>query len=173
MFSNPVHNLTALGLRDTDIVADLGAGTGFYSVAAGHMVPHGRVYAVEIQKDFLPTIKNKAHDAHLKNVEIIWGDVEKPGGTGIGDNVADAVIASNILLQVTDKDKFVSEVKRILKPGGKVLIIDWRDHAPLHKHIVPKDRARDLFTHKGFSLEREVDAGAHHYGIILRKNESR
>ena len=59
MFSDPVKNLKALGLREDNIVADLGAGTGYYSVAAGILVPRGKVYAVEVVKDFLDTIKNK------------------------------------------------------------------------------------------------------------------
>ena len=58
MFSNPVKNLKAFGLREDNIVVDLGAGTGFYSVAAGHMVPRGKVYAIEIIKDFLENIRS-------------------------------------------------------------------------------------------------------------------
>src|SRR3990167_8034935 len=109
MFSNPVKNLRIFGLKENDIVADLGAGTGFYSVAAGAMVPQGRVYAVEVEKDFLSTIKNKAKEAHLNNVECLWGDVEKIGGTKIGDSIVDAVIASSILFQVEDRERFIEE----------------------------------------------------------------
>jgi len=68
MFTDPVKNLRAFGIREDAVVADLGAGTGFYSVAAGHMAPKGKVYAVEIVKDFLMTIKNKVRDARLNNV---------------------------------------------------------------------------------------------------------
>src|SRR3989338_5892902 len=103
MFADPVKNLKALGLRENDVVVDLGAGTGFYSVAAGHIVRNGKVYAVEIIKDFLETIKNKVKEANLRNVEIIWGNVEKLGGTKIGDGEVDTVIASNVLFQVEDK----------------------------------------------------------------------
>src|ERR1035437_7784661 len=107
MFADPIKNLRAFGLREDMIVADLGAGTGFYSVAAAEMVPRGKVYAVEVQKDFLHKIKDKISDAHLGNVETLWGDVEKIGGTKIKDGIVDAVIASNILFQVEDKDKFI------------------------------------------------------------------
>src|SRR5579862_9666921 len=100
MFTDPVKNLKALGLKDDDIVADLGAGTGYYSIAAGHIVTRGKVYAVEIARDFLGTIQSKVKDAHLKNVEIIWGSVEKIKGTKIADGIVDAAIVSNVLFQL-------------------------------------------------------------------------
>jgi ubiquinone/menaquinone biosynthesis C-methylase UbiE len=170
MFSNPLKNLKALGLRENDIVADLGAGTGFYSVAAGALVPKGKVYAVELHGDFLETIKIKVRDARLNNVEILSGDVEKADGTKIEDGVIDVVIASNILSQVENEDGFILETKRILKPQGKVLLIDWSQESFLHKTaVVPKDKAREMFEKKGFIFEREIDAGDHHYGMILIK----
>jgi ubiquinone/menaquinone biosynthesis C-methylase UbiE len=171
MFSDPVKNLKSLGLKDDDIVADLGAGTGFYSIAAGEIVGRGKVYAVELQKDFLTTIKNRVADAHLKNVEIIWGNVEKIGGTKIADGVVDAVIASNIIFQLEDKEKFIEEIKRILKPKGRVLLIDWSLLSIMGKTaIIPKDKAQSLFEKKGFILQRDIDAGEHHYGMILIKS---
>jgi ubiquinone/menaquinone biosynthesis C-methylase UbiE len=170
MFTDPVKNLKSFGLREDNIVADLGAGTGFYSVALGAIVPKGKVYAVELQKDFLDTIKRKILEAHLDNVEIILGDVEKLGGTKIGDGVADAIIASNILFQVGDKEQFIEEIKRILKPRGRVLLIDWSESSIMSgTTIIPKDKAKEIFEKKGFVVDREIDAGDHHYGMILTK----
>ena len=168
MFTDPVKNLKAFGLREDSIVADLGAGTGYYSIALGALVPRGKVYAVELQKDFLNTIKSKISEARLNNIEIILGDVEKLGGTKLGDGTVDAVIASNILFQVEDKEKFIEEIKRILKPKGRVLLIDWSESSIMSgNNIVPKDKAREMFEKKSFVLDREIDAGAHHYGMIL------
>ncbi len=171
MFTDPIKNLKAFDLRENNIVADLGAGTGFYSIPAGRMVPRGKVYAIEINKDYLATIKNKVKDARLNNVEILLGDIEKKGGTNIGDGVVDAVIVSNVLFQVKDKENFVEEIKRILKPKGRVLLIDWSQTSIMGaKNIVPENRAREMFEKAGFSIERNIDAGAHHYGIILTKS---
>ena len=172
MFTSPVKNLKTLGLNEESIVADLGAGTGFYAIAAGKMLPKGKVYAVELVKDFLMTVKNKAMEERLDNVEIIWGDVEKVYGTKIGDNVADAAIASNILFQLEHKDKFIEEARRILKPSGKLLLIDWADGSSIAglKGIVPKNKAKEMFEKRGFVFDRDIDAGAHHYGMILIKN---
>lgn len=173
MFSDPLSNLRQLGLQENMIVADLGAGTGFYSVAAGGLVPRGKVYAVEVQKEFLPTITAKARDAGLNNVECLWGNIEKEHGTKIGDRIVDVVVASNVLFQVESKEGFLKEIKRILKPGGRVLLVDWSDSSsslgPNFQTLIPKNKAKEMFTEKGFSLERDIDAGAHHYGMILKK----
>ena len=171
MFTDPIKNLTALGLKRNDIVADLGAGTGYYSVLAGAQVPEGKVYAVEIDKSYLETIKHKVKEARLHNVEILWGNVEKVGGSKIGDAVADAVIASNVLFQLEHKDNFLQEVARILKPQGRVLFVDWRAESVMKEGMtIPKEKVIRAFAEKGFSVEREIDAGHHHYGMILRKN---
>lgn len=171
MFTDPVKNLKAFGLRENMIVADLGAGSGFYTIPVARMVPMGKVYAIEIQKDFLVTIKNKIQEANVKNVEFLLGNVEKKGGTKLKDKIVDAVIASNILFQVEDKDDFIEEIKRILKPNGKVLLIDWSDGSssigPSVNEVIIKNKAREMFENKGFVWERDIDAGIHHYGIIL------
>ncbi len=173
MFTDPVKNLNAFGIGDSMIVADLGAGTGFYSILASVMAPLGKVYAVEIQKDFLTTVKNKAKDRGCKNIECLWGNIEKKGGTLIKDNIVDRVIASNILFQVENKDKFIEEAHRILKKGGHMLLIDWSpDHSASirsPKGAISKAKAKEMLESKGFVWKRDIDAGAHHYGMILEK----
>lgn len=170
MFADPLKNLKAFILKENDVVADLGAGTGYYSIAAGTLVPGGKVYAVEIVKDFLSTIEKRVKEAHLHNVEILWGNVEKIGGTKIGDSAIDAAIVSNILFQVEDKEHFILEIKRILRPKGRVLLIDWSEVSILQTpSIVPKDKAEKMFGSAGFVLEREIDAGTDHYGMIFIK----
>ncbi|KKP78250.1 MAG: 2-heptaprenyl-1,4-naphthoquinone methyltransferase [Candidatus Nomurabacteria bacterium GW2011_GWC2_35_35] len=120
-------------------------------------------------------IKNKAAENHLNNIEYFLGDVEKIGGTKIKDKIVDAVIASNILFQVEDKDKFIEEAKRILKPQGQLLLIDWLDNTsaigPSFDKIISKNKACEMFEKKGFTWQRDIDAGMHHYGIILMKNQ--
>jgi len=170
MFTDPIKNLKAFGLREDDIVADLGAGTGFYSIGAGHIVTRGKVYAVEIDKDFLATIKNKVRDAHINNVEIIFGDIEKKGGTSLRDGIVDAVIVSNVLSQVGDKEQLILEIQRISKQKGRVLLIDWSQLSIMGaKNIIQKDKAREMFEKKGFVWQRDINAGEHHYGMILIK----
>ena len=174
MFSDPGKNVKQFGLREGMYVADLGAGSGYYSIAAAKIVGNqGKVYAVEIQNELLYTIKKEATLAGVLNIEILWADVEKPNGTKIKDASMDAVIASNILFQVEDRGQFVREVYRILKPKGRILLVDWSDSfgntGPIDDHVVKEAKARDLFEKSGFAFQQMIDAGSHHYGMIFIK----
>lgn len=172
MFSDPTENLKRFDIKEDMVIADLGAGSGFYSVAASYMVPRGKVYAVEIIPDFVTTIRNQARDLGIVNIQCILGDAEKVGGTKIKTGIVDRVIASNMLFQVDDKDAFIEEVKRILKPGGKLLLIDWSSGdavGPRKDHLVPKERAQEMFEKKGFAWERDISPGDYHYGIIFSR----
>lgn len=174
MFTDPKKNLKQLGLRETMIVADLGAGNGFYSIEAAKMVPFGKVYAIEIVKDFLNAIRNKAKELKLNNLECIWGDVEAIDGTHLKDGIVDMVIASNIFSQVENKIKFINEIKRILKPQGKVLLIDWSTSFPQNSSLnkkVSREEVREFFEKKGFIFKKEIDAEESHYGIIFERDE--
>ncbi len=174
MFTDPNKNLKQFGLRENMVIADLGAGTGFYSILLAQMVPQGKVYAIDIQKDFLTTVKNKAKEEHLDNIEFLWGNIEKRGGTNIGDGVLDAVVVSDVFFQIENKERFIDEVKRILKPTGKVLLIDWLDGLPPvgsgAVKIFTKEKAREIFEAKSFIFERDINVGEYHYGMILNNN---
>lgn len=170
MFAEPIKILKQLQLRENMIVADLGAGTGFYSILAGHMVPFGKVYAVEVNKDYLKTITHKIKEAHLKNVDIVYANIEKRGGIKLADATIDAVIASNILFQVEDKEGLLNEIHRILKIKGRVLVVDSDSPLFVGKHFISKENARAMFEKKGFVFDGYIDAGSHHYGIIFYKS---
>ncbi len=175
-FSDPKNNTRQLGLYEGQIVADLGAGIGAYSIEAAKEVGEsGRVYAIEVQKELLANIKNKAREEGISNIEVIWGDIERNGKTKIKDDFVDAVIASNILFQVEDSVGFLEEIKRILKQKGKVLIIDWEGSfngtGPSPKHIISYATARSLFEENGFLFVKNISAGDHHYGFVVVKNE--
>lgn len=174
-FTKPELNIGALGLREGNIVADLGSGTGAYTMILAEKVGGtGRVYAVEIQQDFFTNIKNAAAERGLKNIEVIWGDIERIGGTKIKDAVADAAVVSNVLFQAEDKAGLLREANRILKTGGKLLLVDWSDSfnnlGPTKNMIVPAEAARALCEKEGFVFKRDIFAGDHHYGFVMVKS---
>lgn len=174
VFSDPQKNVQQFGLEAGTAVADLGAGAGFYTVAAARAVgPQGRVYAVDVLKDMLERIKNEAARSGLTNIESLWGNIEKLGGTRLADASAEAALVCNALFQVEDKNALVLEVKRILKPKGRMLLVDWKESfygmGPQPEHVVSEGIARALFEKAGFVFERAISAGAHHYGLIFKR----
>lgn len=167
MFSDPENNIKQFSLAPGMMVADFGSGSGFYSLAAAKAImPGGKVFAVDIQKDLLEKLKNGARQNHLSNVDIIWGDLEHLGGTKLRENSMDAVIVGNLFFQIENKDGLCLEIKRVLRPNARVLVIDWDGSfggvGPLEKDVVSKMKMTDLFLDHGFVLDREISAGAEH-----------
>lgn len=169
MFSDPSANLAKLGLTDGMKVGDIGAGSGFYSVEAARRVGHsGKVFAIDIQKDLLERMRNAALAQHLNNIEVVWANAEKIGGTKLREAALDRVICSNILFQLEKPEDFALEMKRILKQGGKILVVDWSDVSALGpKNLFPQMKAETVFAKNGFALEQSFNAGDHHYGLVM------
>lgn len=173
MFTDPEQNIAQFQLLPGQKVADLGAGSGFYALAAAKAVGEkGRVYAVDVQKEILARVKNDAAKAQLFNVDVIWGDLESIGGTHIHDGIIDAAIVSNILFQLTDRTTFMNELRRILRPNGRVLVVDWSESyggmGPSKEMTISENDAKMLFEQNGFLVDRAIPAGASHYGFIAK-----
>ena len=174
MFSDPIKNVEQSGIQPGMEIADLGSGSGHYTLAiAKALASTGKVYAIDINKDLLTKLKNNAVKENLFNIEVIWGDIDNINGTKLRDYSVDMVFACNIMFQLENKLDFIKEVKRILKPGGMVVIIDWEDSfggiGPKKEHVVTKDFTSSAFMKEGFHLDREISAGSHHYGLIYKK----
>lgn len=174
-FANPQKNAQKLGLQAGMRVADLGSGVGHYVLAMANLVgASGRVYAVDIQKDLLANVKNEATKRGYDNVEVVWGDIERLGGSKIADGLLGLVLISNTLFQIEDKPALLLEAYRILKPGGTLAVIDWAESfggmGPIANEVVSKETATDFCLSAGFSFKEEFEAGAHHYGILFSKN---
>ena len=178
-FSNPHENVLQLGLREGMKVGDFGAGTGHYARTAAAIVGHdGKVYAIDIQDGVLKHLKlnNSGNRQNLPAgrqgiIETICGDIEKQGGTHLREASLDAVILSNVLFQIENRFGLIGEIKRVLKSGGKLLLIDWAGSysgmGPDEKKIVTEHEAEALFINSGFHKVKSFRAGAHHYGIIF------
>lgn len=174
MFSDPKHNIEQFMLGEGSKVADLGAGSGHYTIAAAKAVgDSGKVFAVDVQKDLLERISALAKEEKLHNVSTVWGNIDKLGGSKIRDGSVDAAIVSNVFFQLDDKEEAIREVGRILRSGGKVMFVDWTDSfgglGPPAEDIVTEDEVKMLFSKHGFVVDKSMYAGEHHFGIIFRK----
>ena len=175
-FNNPQRNIEGLELNYGMKIADIGTGSGVYAFYSAKMVGDGgKVYAVDIQQQLLLKLRTESKRQNIHNIEFVWGDAEKKGGTKIKDATVDAAIVSNVLFQVEDKRGMVFEAVRILKSGGKLMLIDWVSSfgglGPLNKDVFSKEEAKGLAFEAHMSLFKEFDAGDHHYGLIFVKKE--
>lgn len=171
-FSDPKNNVLQLGLREGMKVGDFGAGSGHYAVSAAAIVgPEGRVYAVDIQEDILSRVRDFALEKGHRNVETVWGNFEKLGGTKLRDASLDAVILSNTLFQLDHREGAVAEIRRVLKSGGRLLVVDWAGAyggmGPLPHRVVSEHVAEELFITSGFHKVKDFRAGPHHYSIVF------
>ncbi len=173
-FVVPEVVVTHFHLRSGDAVGDFGAGKGSFARVLSRAVgPEGRVYACEIQKNLVEAIADTVRQERLGNVEALWCDIESIGGTKIKDGALDAAILVNTLFQMEDKDTGVEEVKRTLRSGGKLFVIDWSESwgglGPHPNDVLYEDDAKALVETHGLVFERSFDAGDHHYGLAFRK----
>ena len=173
-FADPKENIKHLELKERDIVADFGTGSGYYAMELARRVGgDGIVYAVDVNKSSLEHLATKARDAKLTNINVLWADAEEVGGTKLKDGLVDSVVIANTLFQIENKEGMAKEAARILKKGKEVLVIDW-DSAlpglgPRSGQTVTADMAETIFSKSGFSPVKKFDAGDHHWGMIFRK----
>lgn len=174
MFANPEKNISQFHIDPGMTVAEFGSGAGHYSIAAAKLVGEsGKVYAIDVQQNLLQKLKNDSVAQGLNNINIIWGDLDEFKGSELADRIIDRVIVANTLFQIENKEEFIKEVYRVLKPNGQVLIIDWTDSfgglGPTSDNVIAKDVAHVLFESNRFSFVKEIMPGDHHYGLIFKK----
>jgi len=173
-FMDPRTVITHFHLRPGDVVADFGSGAGHYLKVLNDAVsPGGTVYACEIQKGLVEKLTQRAHEERLGNVHPIWCDFEAPGGTKLRDELLDVGMLVNTLYQIENKAAALTEMKRIIRKGGRLFLVEWADSfggiGPHPSQVVKQDAAKALFEAQGFVFEREFPAADHHYGFVFKK----
>jgi ubiquinone/menaquinone biosynthesis C-methylase UbiE len=175
MFSDPNTIVPQLHIPLGASVADLGAGAGVYSFLISKVVgPTGKVYACDVQKDMITRLENEIKDRGVTNIQTVLSNIETHQGTKLRDQSIDWVIVANVLFQVEDREGFIKEISRILKPSGSVFLVDWSESfgnlGPHPREVINATEAEKKFTALGFTKSPQViEAGTHHYGIIFKK----
>lgn len=174
MFADPQQVIERLGITPGLKVADFGAGSGAYTLAlAARVGESGRVYAVDVQQNLLERLAAVAKERKLRNIEVIWGDIEKRGGAKLGDNAVDRVLLSNVLFQSAARYSLALEAKRVLRPGGEAIVVEWSGSfgglGPTPTQVVTPASAKEVFAQAGFEAAGEFSAGAHHYALVFKK----
>jgi len=164
-----------VGLEQGMNVGDLGCGNlGYFSVPAAKIVGKtGIVYAVDILKPVLLSVDGIAKKEGLDNIKTVWSNLEIVGATKIPEASLDLVATINMLFQ-SDKDEVVlKEAYRLVKSGGKLLIVDWKSvdvpFGPKLETRIKKEDAIKFSQDAGFKLLEEFEAGPYHFGLIFVK----
>lgn len=170
-FLNPEQTLKQLKLKKTMVAADFGSGSGGWAFPLARKLEEGKVYAIDILEEPLSALKARAKLEKIFNIETIQFDVEDKAGSKLIDNSCDLVLMTNILFEAESKKQVLEEGKRILKPGGKILVVDWKLDTPLgpKEGRISADEVKKTAKDLNLKLEKEFEAGAFHYGLIFER----
>ncbi|MBU0646530.1 class I SAM-dependent methyltransferase [Patescibacteria group bacterium] len=154
--------------------ADFGSGTlGHFVFPATDMVgPNGQVYAVDILKGALAGIESRAKMEKVNNLKAVWGDIERLKGVDVPEHSVDLISMVNITGLLKKSPAVFEEMKRLLKPGGQLLLVDWQiagaSFGPPAEKRVSAETIKPLAEQAGFVLENSFPAGPHHWGLIFK-----
>jgi ubiquinone/menaquinone biosynthesis C-methylase UbiE len=173
-FADPQSIVNQLEIDSGMSVADFGCGAGFFSLPIAKKVgEEGKVYALDVLSDKLEAVQSQAKILNLTNIITQRVNLEAPGGSKLEAESVDWVIMKDMLFQNKGKDKILEEAKRILKKGGQVLIIEWNKEdssiGPEKELRIFKETLVDLSKQNGWTMDREIEVGTFHYGLILKK----
>ncbi|PKM91178.1 hypothetical protein CVU82_03965 [Candidatus Falkowbacteria bacterium HGW-Falkowbacteria-1] len=164
-----------LKLKQGSFVADLGCGAfGYFTFLLAKIVgKSGKIYAVDIIKDNLESIKKRARTENLTQVETIWSNLEVLNGTKIESESLDSALLVNVLHQSNKYIDILKETFRMLKPGALVLIVEWNEiDSPFilsNDRKIDKNDIQKIVNFLGLKTVDAFDAGEYHYGLLLKK----
>jgi ubiquinone/menaquinone biosynthesis C-methylase UbiE len=162
----PRETLDLLALRPGMAVADVGAGTGFFSRPAAELVGRdGAVYAIDISSDLITRIQRTADNRAIRTVQSEEFIVPLP------DSCVDAALAAFVLHETSDRPRLLREISRLMKAGARLLIIEWKmqeeEHGPPRGERLDAGKLdADL---GGFRLLRGGDLNPSHYYRLVQK----
>jgi len=112
-----------LRLAPTDVVADVGAGTGYFSFRIAPLVPQGKVLAVDIQPEMLDHIRRRQTETGIRNVEPVLGTIADPG---LAPTSVDLALLVDVYHEFSHPREMMLAIARALKPGGRVALVEYR-----------------------------------------------
>jgi ubiquinone/menaquinone biosynthesis C-methylase UbiE len=124
---NAALAISKLPLSNNSIVADIGAGTGYYTFRIAPKVPFGKVYAVEIQDQAIEYLKKRAQKLKLNNVTVIKGGERSPN---LPAGTVDLALMVDVYHELLYPHEMLQAIRRALKPHGKLLLLEYRAEDP-------------------------------------------
>ena len=163
--------LEEIDLPANAIAADFGCGSGGWVIPLAKLLVDGKVFAIDVLEEPLSALKSRTQMESLLNIETIRADVEKINGSTLGVSSVDLVLMTNLLFECKYKNKVFEEAKRVLKPQGRVLVVDWRKDAVFGPKTgrISAEQAKETAKKSEFNFEKKLNAGKYHYALIFKK----
>ena len=155
----PGKAIKALSIRSGQTVADIGAGSGYYSVLLAAAVgPAGRVFATDIQPEMLALIRRKLDAQPIPQIELVLGT---PTESKLADGSVDLALMVDVYHELAEPQVFIRSVKRALKPDGRLVLIEFRKEdarVPIREeHKMTVREARMELEAEGLRLREVID----------------
>lgn len=162
--------IEALELQPTDVVADIGAGSGYFTFRMSPLVPQGKVLAVDIQSEMLELIRKKQATQRVENVQTILGTVEDPR---LPQDSVDWVLLVDAYHEFSHPYEMMSHIADALAPEGKVALVEYRAEDPeimiKPKHKMTEDQAVREMEKVGLELVENKDPLPQQHLMIFQK----
>jgi len=124
LWQKPDQIMTALGVTDGTVVADIGAGAGWFTIRLARRVgPRGLVYAQDVQRQMLEAIRRRVAKEGLQNVEPRLGQASDPG---LPHGGLDAILVVDVYPEIEDRITFLRHLAEALKPGGRIGVVNFK-----------------------------------------------
>lgn len=169
---NPERAIRALDLRQGMVVADVGAGSGYFTLRMAKLVgPGGKVYASDIQQQMLDLLKERMRSEKISNVELVRGTLTDPK---LPPGNLDLILMVDVYHEFSEPQAMLRKMKEALAPDGRLVLIEYRKEdasVPIrfeHKMSVAEVRAE--LEAEGFKLDRLLDLLPRQHIFIFKSN---
>jgi ubiquinone/menaquinone biosynthesis C-methylase UbiE len=158
-WQQPERVIAALGIEPGDRVADLGSGSGYFTLHLAKAVgPEGRVYAVDVDEEMNDYLRDRLAQAGVENVEVILGRFEDPL---LPDGGVDLVLTVDTYHHLEDRPGYFRNLRRDLSADGRVAVIDYDGRkgwfVRLMGHLTPRDVLLREMREAGYEVVAEHD----------------
>jgi ubiquinone/menaquinone biosynthesis C-methylase UbiE len=157
-WQKPDAVVTALGLKGTETIADIGAGSGYFTFRFAKVLPRGKVVATDIDPEMIRHIHHKVLTEGIKNVRVVIADAVDPSVPP----TADIVFISDVLHHVANRDAWLGKLAAETKAGARLVVIEFREgrlpQGPPENVKIPKAELVQLVQQAGFALETDDPA---------------
>lgn len=170
---DPYALLLKGGITEGMHIADLGCGrTGHVVFPASKMVgDRGVVYAVDVLKDVLESVRKRAATEAIHNVETVWADLGQTEGLAIPVGTLDTAFFINVLYHFDSYDTPLAEAARVLKEKGRIIVADWTKKlsvlGPSDNNMVDFSRIISWARQNKFGVQEDTNTGPYHRVVVL------